>query len=91
MRWIVNSLLLAVELVYVTTACSEFLEKSRMGHTRLSEAQGHMLGKFVSQCFSLVTFFFNLCVPHRDTCTPMFIAAMSTIANVEGASVSIER
>ena len=31
-------------------------------------------------------------VKYRDTCTPMFIAAMSTIAQtVEGASVSIER
>ena len=27
----------------------------------------------------------------RDTCTPMFLAAMSTIAKLEGASVSIER
>ena len=27
----------------------------------------------------------------RDTCTPMFIAAMATIAKLEGASVSIER
>ena len=26
-----------------------------------------------------------------DTCTPMFLAAMSTIAKLEGASVSIER
>ena len=27
----------------------------------------------------------------QDTCTPMFIAAMSAIAKLEGASVSIER
>ena len=27
----------------------------------------------------------------RDTCTPMFLAAMATIAKLEGASVSIER
>ena len=27
----------------------------------------------------------------RDTCTPMFLAAMSTIAKLEGASVSSER
>ena len=26
-----------------------------------------------------------------DSCTPMFIAAMSTIARLEGASMSIER
>lgn len=30
-------------------------------------------------------------VKDRDTCTPMFIAAMSTIAKLEGASVSIKR
>ena len=30
-------------------------------------------------------------VKRWDTCTPMFLAAMSTIAQLEGASVSIER
>ena len=30
-------------------------------------------------------------VKRRDTCTPMFLAAMSTIAKLEGASVSIDR
>ena len=30
-------------------------------------------------------------VRRQDTCTPMFIAAMSTIVKLEGASVSIER
>ena len=27
----------------------------------------------------------------RDTCTPMFLAAMATIAKLEGASVSIDK
>ena len=30
-------------------------------------------------------------VKRQDTCTPMFIAAMSTIAKLEGALVSTER
>ena len=30
-------------------------------------------------------------VKRQNTCTPMFIAAMSTIAKLEGASVSIDR
>ena len=30
-------------------------------------------------------------VKDQDTCTPMFLAAMSTIAKLEGASVSTER